>query len=147
LAADAVAAVLHALMPHAMLITPNLAEAAWLLGLAPASTDAGMAEQAKALHAKGAPAVLVKGGHSAGTEAADILFDGVTITRFSGPRIVTPHTHGTGCTLSAAIAAGLARGEPLSVAIRAAKDYVTRGLRAGLMLGVGHGSGPLDHLV
>ena len=147
LAPDAVAAVLHALMPRAALLTPNLAEAGRLLGAAPATTELEMARQAQALHAKGAQAVLIKGGHSAAADATDILFDGVSITRFSGPRIVTPHTHGTGCTLSAAVACGLARGETLPVAIRAAKDYVTRGLQAGLMLRVGHGSGPLDHLV
>jgi hydroxymethylpyrimidine/phosphomethylpyrimidine kinase len=144
---DAIQSVLHVLMPRAALITPNLAEAARLLGIAPAQNEAEMVAQAKAIHARGGRAVLVKGGHGGGADATDILFDGQTVSRYSGPRIVTHHTHGTGCTLSAAITAGLARGELLPAAIGAAKDYVTRGLKAGLMLGVGHGSGPLDHLV
>lgn len=147
LTGDAIDAIIHALMPRATLLTPNLAEAAWLLGVLTAQNEAEMTEQAKALHAKGGRAVLIKGGHANTSDATDILFDGNTITRFSGPRIATPHTHGTGCTLSAAITAGLARGNTLAVAIQGAKDYVTRGLRAGLTLGVGHGSGPLDHLV
>jgi hydroxymethylpyrimidine/phosphomethylpyrimidine kinase len=147
LTSDAIDAVIQALLPHAALITPNLAEAARLLGVAQAQSESDMADQAKALHAQGGRPVLLKGGHSIAADATDILFDGLTITRFSGPRIATPHTHGTGCTLSAAIAAGLACAQPLPVAIQAAKAYVTRGLLAGRALGVGHGSGPLDHLV
>jgi hydroxymethylpyrimidine/phosphomethylpyrimidine kinase len=147
LAGDAIDAVLRMLMPGAALVTPNLAEAARLLNAAQAKTEADMAEQAKALFAKSGRPVLVKGGHGTAADATDILFDGITITRFSGPRVATPHTHGTGCTLSAAIAAGIARAQPLPVAIQAAKAYVTRGLLAGRTLGVGRGSGPLDHLV
>jgi hydroxymethylpyrimidine/phosphomethylpyrimidine kinase len=147
LAPDAVSAVIRALLPVAHVITPNLAEAARLLGVPPATTEGEMADQAKALYALGARAVLVKGGHRDGAEAVDVLFEGRDITRFAGPRIETPHTHGTGCTLSAAIAAGLARGQGLHAAVAEAKAFVTKGLQAGLTLGVGTGSGPLDHLV
>jgi hydroxymethylpyrimidine/phosphomethylpyrimidine kinase len=147
LAPDAVVELIQHLFPRAQLITPNLAEAARLLGAAEARDEPEMIAQARELHVRGACAVLVKGGHSAAPVATDILFDGVTITRFSAPRINTPHTHGTGCTLSAAIAAGLARDCSLGEAIQAAKAFVSRALVAGLTQAVGRGSGPLDHTV
>jgi hydroxymethylpyrimidine/phosphomethylpyrimidine kinase len=144
---DAVEAVIRELMPRATLITPNIAEAARLLGASPARSDREMADQARALVHLGARAVLLKGGHSLDVEATDIFFDGVTLQRFSSPRIATTHTHGTGCTLSAAITAGLAAGIPMIDAIDAAKTFVSRALVAGLTLAVGSGSGPLDHTV
>jgi hydroxymethylpyrimidine/phosphomethylpyrimidine kinase len=144
---DAVGAVIRHLMPCATLMTPNIAEAAQLLGTAPATTEAAMADQARALVRLGARAVLLKGGHSHDAQATDVFTDGVTVHGFSAPRIATPHTHGTGCTLSAAITAGLAAGIPLLEAIEAAKSFVSRALVGGLTLAVGSGSGPLDHTV
>ena len=106
-----------------------------------------MADQARALLALGCRAVLVKGGHGIGGDVAvDVLADGPDIERFASPRVDTPHTHGTGCTLSAAIAALLAQGATLGEAVRRAKAFVWQGLQHGRRLGVGHGRGPLDHL-
>ena len=94
----------------------------------------------------GCGAVLLKGGHGTGEAAVDILCDAVGTERLVRPRIATPHTHGTGCTLSAAIAALLAQGIALREAVVRAKDFVWQALEAGRALGVGHGSGPVDHL-
>jgi hydroxymethylpyrimidine/phosphomethylpyrimidine kinase len=146
LAQDAIAAVKSELVPLATLLTPNLAEAACLLDIAPAGSAGEAAEQARALQALGCGAVLVKGGHGTGEAALDILYDGNTVHRFERPRLDTPHTHGTGCSLSAAIAALLAQGVPLVAAVDRAKSYVWQGLQHGRTLGVGHGSGPIDHL-
>ena len=146
LTVDAVEAVKRQLTPLATLITPNLPEAAWLLGAKPAGDDAQAIEQAKALHALGCGAVLLKGGHGAGETAVDILCDGEGVEPFVRARIDTPHSHGTGCTLSAAIAALLAQGVALREAVARAKTYVWQALEAGRTLGVGHGNGPVDHL-
>jgi len=146
LEADAVETIKRQLIPLANLITPNLPEAAWLLGAKPAGDDAQAIEHAKALHALGCGAVLLKGGHGAGETAVDILCDGEGVERFVRPRIDTPHSHGTGCTLSAAIAALLAQGVALREAVARAKAYVWQALEAGRTLGVGHGNGPVDHL-
>jgi len=146
LAADAVEAMKYQLIPLASLITPNLPEAARLLGAKAAADDAEAIGQAKALHALGCGAVLLKGGHGAGAEAVDILCDGAGVERFVRPRLDTPHTHGTGCTLSAAIAALLAQGVALREAVGRAKAFVWQALEAGRELGVGHGHGPVDHL-
>jgi hydroxymethylpyrimidine/phosphomethylpyrimidine kinase len=146
LAADAVETMKRQLIPLASLITPNLPEAAWLLGAKPAGDDAEAIEQAKALHALGCGAVLLKGGHGAGETAVDILCDGEGVEPFVRPRIDTVHTHGTGCTLSAAIAALLAQGVALREAVARAKAYVWQALEAGRALGVGQGNGPVDHL-
>jgi hydroxymethylpyrimidine/phosphomethylpyrimidine kinase len=143
---DAIGAVRSALAPLAALVTPNLEEAAVLLGTARAESEAHMREQAHALLALGCRAVLVKGGHGAGAEAVDVLADAAGCETFASPRIETPHTHGTGCTLSAAIAALLAQGVPLADAVRRAKAFVWQGLQAGRALGVGGGRGPVDHL-
>jgi hydroxymethylpyrimidine/phosphomethylpyrimidine kinase len=133
------------LFPLASVITPNLPEAATLAG-APEATDvAGLEKLAALLHAQGARAVLVKGGHLTGAAAEDALFAQGVVSRYAAPRVDTRNTHGTGCTLSSAIAAYLARGFPLEEAIRAAKDYVTEALRAGDRLEVGHGHGPVHH--
>lgn len=146
LADDAIAAVRRLLIPGARLITPNLPEAARLLGSAVAVSEDEMRRQAEQLHGLGPMAVLVKGGHGASAEAVDILFDGREMLRLAAPRIATPHTHGTGCTLSAAIAALLARGLPLAESVRTAKGFLTEAIRAGAGQSIGHGRGPVDHL-
>ena len=143
---DAVAAMRDEMMPLAYVVTPNLAEAARLLDTAVATTVEEATHQAGALSARAGVPVLVKGGHGSGGDAVDVLSAGGQIRTFSRPRVETRHTHGTGCTLSAAIAAGIAQGFPLEGAIAMAKDYVWRGLEAGRTLGVGHGNGPVDHL-
>jgi hydroxymethylpyrimidine/phosphomethylpyrimidine kinase len=146
LAPDAVEAVKRDLMPLATLVTPNLAEAAWLLGVKMAETEAEAAEQARALLAFGCKAVLVKGGHGSGETAVDILCDSAGTERFERPRIDTPHTHGTGCTLSAAVAALMAQGAGLREAVGRAKTFVWEALAHGKDLRIGKGRGPVDHL-
>lgn len=143
---DAVAAVRDELMPLAALVTPNLAEAARLLGAAVAATVEEAMQQASALAERAGVPVLVKGGHGGGGDAVDVLVAGAQQLTFSRPRVDTRHTHGTGCTLSAAIAAGIARGLTLEGAVAEAKTYVWQGLEAGKTLGVGGGNGPVDHL-
>jgi hydroxymethylpyrimidine/phosphomethylpyrimidine kinase len=146
LKSEAVGAIRAVLAPLATLITPNLAEAAVLLGGPAAATEAEMREQAVALLRLGCRAVLVKGGHGNGGEALDVLADASGVQTFASPRVDTPHTHGTGCTLSAAVAALMAQGATLPHAVRRAKDFVWQGLLAGRTLGVGSGRGPVDHL-
>ena len=122
---DAVEAVRRDLLPLADIITPNLAEAARLLGLPVAADETEMEAQAQALLALGPMAVLIKGGHGNASEAVDILVTRVAPpVRLALPRIETANTHGTGCTLSAAMAAGLARGELLRDAVASAKRFV-----------------------
>jgi hydroxymethylpyrimidine/phosphomethylpyrimidine kinase len=147
LAAGAVEALRTRLIPRALVITPNLAEAAALLDAPLARDDADMAKQARALLALGAQAVLIKGGHGTGAESVDLLVDAGGVTRLAARRIATRNTHGTGCTLSSAIAAGLAKGLDLKAAARAAKDYVTDAIAGADTLEVGHGHGPLHHFV
>jgi hydroxymethylpyrimidine/phosphomethylpyrimidine kinase len=146
IAPDAVEAVRSKLLPLAALITPNLPEAARLLETKQATTDDEVAAQAKALYALGCRAVLVKGGHGEGDTAVDYLYDGAIVQRFARPRVDTRHTHGTGCTLSAAITALLERGAPLAEAVERAKTFVWQGLQEGRNLRIGHGSGPVDVL-
>jgi hydroxymethylpyrimidine/phosphomethylpyrimidine kinase len=146
LAPEAIDAVKRELIPLATIITPNLPEAARLLGVRPAASEAEAIAQGKALRFLGCDAVLIKGGHAEGEEAVDYLCDGAGVERFVRPRVDTPHTHGTGCTLSAAIAALMAQGVSMREAVGRAKDYVWRGLEAGRTLGVGRGHGPVDHL-
>ena len=105
-----------------------------------------MAAQAQALLALGCQAVLLKGGHGSGEEAVDILCDATGIERFVRPRVDTRNTHGTGCTLSAAITALLAQGVGLREAVGRAKAFVWQALQEGRALGIGHGNGPVDHL-
>ncbi|KAB2850680.1 MAG: bifunctional hydroxymethylpyrimidine kinase/phosphomethylpyrimidine kinase [Hyphomicrobiaceae bacterium] len=142
----AVAALIEVLLPRAAIVTPNLPEAARMTGRPAAKTEEEMREQARLVLALGAKAVLLKGGHGSGSEAVDILLDERGYARLSRPRIATRNTHGTGCTLSAAIAAGLARGLGLGPAVEAAKDYLWQALRSADRLGVGHGAGPVDHM-
>jgi hydroxymethylpyrimidine/phosphomethylpyrimidine kinase len=144
---DAVEAVRRELLPLADIITPNLQEAARLLHLSEAADEAEMRAQAIALLALGPKAVLLKGGHGSGREAVDILVTSdAPPVRLALPRIDTPNTHGTGCTLSAAIAAGLARGDSITDAVASAKRFVHDALNAGRNLKIGRGSGPVDHL-
>jgi hydroxymethylpyrimidine/phosphomethylpyrimidine kinase len=147
LAAGAVEALRTRLIPRALVITPNLAEAAALLDAPLARDEADMSKQARALLALGAQAVLIKGGHGTGAESVDLLVDAGGVTRLAARRIATRNTHGTGCTLSSAIAAGLAKGLDLKAAARAAKDYVTDAIAGADTLEVGHGHGPLHHFV
>ena len=142
---DAVEALRTKLVPLALVVTPNLPEAAALLDAPQAAGEDEMVRQAERLLAGGAKAVLMKGGHGKGAESADLLVTATATVRFAAARIATGNTHGTGCTLAAAIAAGLAKGEDLSAAVRAAKDYVTAAIAAADHLGVGHGRGPVHH--
>ncbi len=142
---DAVGAILSHLFPRATLITPNLAEAGTLLGEAMSTDEMEMERQAKALLALGARAVLMKGGHGTSEESADLLVTPSGTERFSAPRIATRNTHGTGCTLSSAIAAGLAKGLSLRDAVAQGKTYVTAALIASSTLQIGQGSGPVHH--
>jgi len=147
LAPDAIAAVRNLLIPLATLITPNLHEAAKLLGVPPATSVEEMEAQAIRLVEQGAHAALVKGGHAMGEMAVDVLVSAAGISHHAAPRIDTPNTHGTGCTLSAAITAELAKGEArLDLAVARAKDYLSQALDAGRTLQVGKGNGPVDHL-
>ena len=146
LRADAVAALRQRLLPLATVITPNLPEAAVLLDLEEAEDEAGMIEAAARLRALGPQAVLLKGGHLAkGASSVDVLDDGAQPLTLAAPRVATANTHGTGCTLSSAIAAGLAKGLDLATAVRGAKDYVTAAIAAADRLQVGSGHGPTHH--
>lgn len=140
---DARTALIEAVLPLAEVVTPNLHEASVLAGL-PVATEADMQEAARRIHAQGPRHVLVKGGHLKDS-ATDILFDGRSFTRFPAPRLDSNNTHGTGCTYSAAIAAGLALGAPLAPAIGEAKAYVTAAIREGFS--AGRGVGVLRHFV
>jgi len=135
-----------ALLGRVSLVTPNLPEAACLTGLPQARDRTGMAEQARLL---AAPAVLVKGGHLPGGQAMDLLLDQGREMWFSAPRVETRNSHGTGCTLSSAIAANLALGRELPEAVRDAKQWLTRALACSGELDVGNGTGhgPVNHLV
>jgi hydroxymethylpyrimidine/phosphomethylpyrimidine kinase len=126
------------LLPQALLVTPNLYEAGGLLD-GPVDDLGGMKDAARALHALGPRAVLVKGGHLPGGDAVDVFFDGEDLLEITGPRFDTDDTHGTGCALAAAITARVAHGDPLGQAIRVAKDFVAGAIRHGLRLGGGHG--------
>ena len=143
LADDAVDALRRSIMPLATLVTPNLAEAAGLAGFEVGTRD-DMRRAAAAILALGPRAVLMKGGHLEGDRAADLFADGDREEWLEADRIDTPHTHGTGCTLSAAITASLARGASLGEAVRTGKAFVTEAIRHALSLG--DGIGPVDHL-
>ena len=134
---DAREVLIGELLPLALVVTPNLHEAGALAEMA-VSTREDMEEAARRIAKLGPRHVLVKGGHLTG-EAVDLLFNGREFTAFSAPRIDSANTHGTGCTFSAAIAAGLARGRPLPEAVRDAKAYVTRAIREGFTPGKGVG--------
>ena len=141
---DAVAALRETLVPLADVITPNLPEAGVLLGTAAPATLGEMREAVRSLHRLGPRWVLLKGGHLAGDDSTDLLFDGTAITELPGRRIPTRNSHGTGCTLSAAIAALLPR-HGMVDAVRRAKAYLTAALAASDRLSVGSGHGPVHH--
>jgi hydroxymethylpyrimidine/phosphomethylpyrimidine kinase len=141
---DAVDNLRRLLMPKALVITPNLPEAAALLDLPIAADEAAMRSQGERLLALGANAVLMKGGHAGGSESVDLLVE-ASVTRLAGPRFDTQNTHGTGCTLSSAIAAGFAKGMTLGDAVHAAKSYITSAIAASDRLAVGSGHGPVHH--
>ena len=145
LATDAVEALRTKLIPRASLITPNLPEAAALLDEPVALSEAAIESQGKRLLAMGCQAVLIKGGHGQGTESIDYLIGGDGIIALAAPRIATRNTHGTGCSLSSAIAAGLAKGEDMETAVRNAKVWVSAAIAAADRLDVGHGNGPIHH--
>src|ERR1700716_3493108 len=125
LAADAVEGLRTKLIPQASLITPNLPEAAALLDESVAVGEAAIERQGKRLLAMGCPAVLIKGGHGQGAESIDYLITSAGSIALAAPRAATKNTHGTGCSLSSAIAAGLARGEDMETAVRQAKDWIS----------------------
>jgi hydroxymethylpyrimidine/phosphomethylpyrimidine kinase len=133
------------LLPRALIITPNLQEAAALVDGPVARSEREMREQGERLLALGPQAVLVKGGHAGGAQSVDLLIEQNACTRFVVDRIDTRNSHGTGCTLSSAIAAGLAKGISLVEAVRQAKDFVTAALAASDRLKIGEGRGPLHH--
>jgi hydroxymethylpyrimidine/phosphomethylpyrimidine kinase len=142
---DTATAIMRHLLPLATLITPNISEAARLSGHVIAADLEGMRRTAKLLHARGAKAVLIKGGHVGGATSDDLLSDNGSYRLFSAPRAATRNTHGTGCTLSSAIAAYLAHGHELGDAIAAAKTYLSNALAAADQLSAGHGPGPVHH--
>ena len=146
-APDVVEAMIRHLLPLARVVTPNMPEAMRLSGGDAPHDAAGLERLARAIHAAGANAVLVKGGHMEGELAPDVLFNGAAAHLFEAPRVATRNTHGTGCTLSSAIAANLAHGMDLGDAVEAAKSYLTAALIASdkLNVGSGEGHGPVHH--
>jgi hydroxymethylpyrimidine/phosphomethylpyrimidine kinase len=145
LAAEAVAALRSKLIPRASLITPNLPEAAALLDEPIAEGEAAIESQGKRLLELGCSAVLIKGGHGQGAESIDYLITAKAIVALAAPRIATKNTHGTGCSLSSAVAAGLAKREEMEMAVRNAKAWVSAAIAAADRLGVGQGHGPIHH--
>ncbi|MFG1281205.1 bifunctional hydroxymethylpyrimidine kinase/phosphomethylpyrimidine kinase [Xanthobacter autotrophicus] len=133
------------LIPLAHLITPNLPEAAELLGVPVAETEDDMRRQGEALLALGAGAVLMKGGHGTGPESVDLLITPGEVTRFAARRHPSRNTHGTGCTLSSAITAGLAGGSDLKTSVGRAKAYISGAIAAADALDIGAGHGPVHH--
>jgi hydroxymethylpyrimidine/phosphomethylpyrimidine kinase len=144
LRADALGA-LRKLVSRAELLTPNLPEAAALLGLPAARDEGEMQMQGQKLLELGAGAVLIKGGHGGGPDSIDLLVEAAGFTRFAAQRVKTANTHGTGCTFASAIAAGLARGCMLGEAVGEAKTYVSAAIAAADRLDIGAGRGPLHH--
>ncbi len=142
---DAVSALIAHLLPLASVITPNLPEAGVLLNREPPADVQAMRSAVGDLRSLGPQAVLLKGGHLLEGDAIDLFDDGRTCEELNGARISTKNTHGTGCTLSAAIAALLGRGYDLPAAVKLAKDYVGKAIAAADGLDVGHGHGPVHH--
>jgi len=145
-APDVIEAMRHTLMPLACLVTPNIPEAMRFTGHGEPGDLTDLVAMAQAMMAQGARAVLVKGGHMEGAQASDVLFDASGRHIFTQPRVITTNTHGTGCTLSSAIAAELAKGAALPQAVERAKAYLTQALRSASQLDVGHGHGPVNHM-
>lgn len=145
LAAEAVDALRTRLIPLASVITPNLPEAAALLDEAVAHDQAAIEDQGRRLLALGCKAVLIKGGHGDSPESNDYLCTANGSMALSAKRVATRNTHGTGCSLSSAIAAGLAKGEDMESAVRHAKAWLTAAIAAADRFSVGHGHGPVHH--
>jgi hydroxymethylpyrimidine/phosphomethylpyrimidine kinase len=145
LAPDAIDALRGELIPRALIVTPNLPEAAVLAGASIARNESDMEAQARHILTLGARRVLIKGGHGDGADSVDLLVGEGEVVRLPAPRIATRNTHGTGCTLSSAIAANLARGHSVAEAVQEAKTYVTAAIAAANTLQVGSGHGPLHH--
>ena len=145
LQSDAIAALQRELIPLALVVTPNLHEAALLAGEAIATTETAMIRQAQRILALGPGAVLIKGGHGEGPLSTDLLLTEAGLQRYEAPRLSTTHDHGTGCTLAAAIAAYLALGHALADAVGHAKAYLHEAIAAADRLQVGHGRGPVHH--
>lgn len=145
LAPEAIDALRRVLLPRALLVTPNLPEAAALLDEPQAQDEQAMYRQAERILALGPRAVLVKGGHGSGPNSTDILLDSHGMRRFTAPRIATRNTHGTGCTLSSSITAGLAKGLTLPDAVAAGKRFISAAIGASDQLQIGHGHGPVHH--
>jgi hydroxymethylpyrimidine/phosphomethylpyrimidine kinase len=142
LKADARRALVEKLFPLAEVVTPNIHEAEALAGH-PITDEKGMEDAARQILDLGAAKVVVKGGHMAGDQATDLLYDGAAFRRLSSPRVATTNTHGTGCTFSSAIAAYLAKGWPFFDAVEGAKTYITGAIAHALDIGKGHG--PTHH--
>jgi hydroxymethylpyrimidine/phosphomethylpyrimidine kinase len=142
---EAVATIRARLLPLASLVTPNLPEAAVLLGASLPWDLAGMRAASRAVHDLGGCAVLIKGGHLSDARSDDLLWDGAREHVLTASRIATRNTHGTGCTLSSAIAALMPRKEDLSACVAEAKVYLTDALQSADRLAVGEGNGPLHH--
>ncbi len=142
---DVRAAMIAHLLPQASLVTPNLAEIARLTESAVPETEGEMLESGRRLLHMGARAVLVKGGHLPGAEAIDLLVEPSGVQRFRATKLMVTGSHGTGCTLSSAIVAYMARGMALAPAVAAAKAYVRGAMTHSGQLHVGHGAGPLQH--
>ena len=140
-----IAALVRDLLPLAHVLTPNLPEAARLLGDQPAETEAAALVQGMALRALGPQQVLMKGGHASGAHCTDLLVGPGGSARFTAPRIRTRNTHGTGCTVSSAIAAGLAQGLPVADAVGRAHGWLHGAIRAADDLAIGGGNGPVHH--
>jgi hydroxymethylpyrimidine/phosphomethylpyrimidine kinase len=145
LADGAIEAMRTTLMPRATLVTPNLPEAAALLDEQVARTEDDIADQGRRILKFGVPAVLIKGGHGEGPESVDYLITADRVARFAAVRVNTKNVHGTGCTLSSAIAAGLAKGEGLEAAVRQAKDYVSAAIANADRLQLSNDHGPIHH--
>jgi len=141
--AGLVAAVRATLLPLIDCLTPNLAEAATLIGAPLAANEDEMTAQGRALLALGPRAVLMKGGHLAGDEAVDLLVTAEGVRRFAAPRLASQNLHGTGCTLSSAIVAHIVLGADLAEAVAAAKDFVSASIERGRAVKLGEGRGPL----
>ena len=139
---EAIRALTERLMPLTLAVTPNIPEAEKLTGVA-ITSDKHKQEAAKRLCGFGAQYVIIKGGHDSGNEAVDLLFDGSNFTELAGRRIATGHTHGTGCTFSAALTAGLAQGLEIEEAMVRAKAFIQAAIEDGITIGSGHG--PTNH--
>jgi hydroxymethylpyrimidine/phosphomethylpyrimidine kinase len=142
---EAIEALRTLLIPKALIITPNMPEAAALLDAPLAENEADMIAQAETLMELGCRAVLVKGGHGLGPQSVDILISDEGLSRFPARRVATQNTHGTGCTLSSAICAELAKGRSLTESVSAAKAYISAAIEASDLLSVGKGHGPVHH--